>query len=169
MTHPEVRKIYERAGVEIPINPDDNNENEFYNSIMEGSEKPKIDQIIRRTVRSKGEFLLYNMTWIGENLNGNPRYLPKHEEGKYEMPIFQRAFDPQSGNALPMTKVSRHETVYEIPYTPDNVKEILAKDQFNTDVGMTLDLGHVKYTIEDKTDFIELPTDKLMEKVEQSY
>ena len=47
------------------------------------------------------------------------------------------------------------------------VKDILAKDEFNTDVGMTLDLEHVKYTIKDKTDFTELPTDKLMKKVEQ--
>jgi hypothetical protein len=169
MTHPAVREIYQRAGVEILPNPDDNVENEFYSSIVEGSEKTRIDQIIRRTVRSQGEYLLYNCTLIGENLNGNLRYLSKHEEGQYSMPIFERVFDPQTGKATPVAKVSRHETVYEIPYTPQAVKDILAKDEFGTDVGLTLDLGHVKYTIKDKTDFIELPTDQLMKKVEQYY
>jgi hypothetical protein len=169
MTHPSVRELYQKVGFELPITPDDNLEREFYGSIMEGTERTRIDMIYRRSIRSKGEFVIFNSTIIGETLSGNKRFLSRYEEGKFDMPIFEKVFDQNSGNALPLAKVSRFETQYEFPYSPEVVKDIMARDEFNTDIGMCLDLGHVRYTIRSKESFINLPIDRLMQEVETYY
>jgi hypothetical protein len=169
MTHPSVRELYQKVGFELPITPDDNLEREFYGSIVEGTERTRIDMIFRRSIRSKGEFVIFKTTIIGETLSGNKRFLSRYEEGKFDMPIFEKVFDQNSGNALPLAKVSRFETQYEFPYSPEVVKDIMARDEFNTDTALILDLGHIRYSVRSREDFVNLSTDDLMKKIEQYY
>ena len=89
--------------------------------------RPGLTRLFADSVDPQGEFLVYNMTLIGENLNGNQRNLSRHEEGKYDKPVFQRNFNPTTGEVIPVPKVSRHETIYEIPYTPQSGKRHTGK------------------------------------------
>ena len=95
------------------------------------------------------------------------RYLSRHEVGRYDKPIFQKIFDPQSGEASPLPKVARHEEIYEFPFSPETMKDIMQKDEFNSDFAMLLDLGHVKYSVRNREDFTNLSTDDLMKRIEQ--
>jgi hypothetical protein len=131
--------------------------------------KCRLDHVYRRTVGRKGEFLIYTETLIGETLSGNRRFLTRNEMGKYDKPIFEQIYDQATGKPEPTVKVSRFETVYEIPYSPENVQNLLAKDEFDSEIGLTLDLGHIRYSIRNREGFINLSTPELMQKVEQYY
>lgn len=113
--------------------------------------------------------MLYNETIIAENMNGNTRYLSRHKEGMYERPIFQRVYDSKTGAQEPIAKVLKSEVVYEIPYSPEAVKEILQKDQFDTTTSFILDLGNRQYTVQNKESFISKSVDELMREIEQYY
>jgi hypothetical protein len=164
MAHPKVEEEFKNAGVPIPDNSPDIVEREFFEQTLENSRKTSITKIIR-TLKGDKDYLLYSQIIYGNTLEGNRRNLHKSGMGKYKFPIFVYAFDEKGGKPKPTDRVDRYEDRYEIPYSPANVKKILAKDQMKTNTAFKLMLGNQGYVVRNKDDFINLPIDKLVQKV----
>src|SRR5215218_6359896 len=114
--HERVLEAYRKAGVQPPndakfsnADPTELAEQEFWASIVPGTEKSRIDSITRIRVGRNKEYVLYDETLIGENMRGQPKYWNYHLKGKYSLPYFTRDFDPNTGEALPsqFSKISR--------------------------------------------------------------
>jgi hypothetical protein len=101
----------------------------------------------------------------GRTLEDQPRYL-QGTFGRYSFPNFTKVYDPASGGLKPNGKINYFEEVYYIPYSPAQVKKILAKDQTNTNTGMSIKVGDtLSYVVTNKEDFINLPANKLISKI----
>lgn len=163
MTHPEVRKEFEKNKVPIPLNAPDIVEEEFFRQTLPDTRKTKVNHIIR-VMRGDREYLLSDEVLYGETLEGMPRYLPK-TFGKYPFPHFVKAYNPATGRTEANGRIDNYEERYDIPSSPSAIKKLLEKDQFGTQTGMTIDLGGIQFAVTNKQDFINLPAEKLVAKI----
>ncbi len=166
--HPQTERIYKEHGfTDLPPDPQTINRTHFEQNCLGDTIKVRIDNIVRKKVGAKGgEFVLYHMTKIGQNIHGRPVYQATLE-GHYPKPHFDSHYNPETGQVEESSKVLYHEDVYEIPYSPENVKKILDMNEFDNEIGLTLDLGHKKMSVSDINDFIILPLNQLVQKLEQ--
>ena len=75
------------------------------------------------------EVILYRETLFRETIHGKRKSMD-FLRGKYELPYFSQRFNESTGQPIPgQAAVDRTETVYEFPYSPEKIKEILALDQ----------------------------------------
>jgi hypothetical protein len=121
---------------------DEINDREFDQSVIPGTVKVSLNHIIRKDLGAKGEWLLYHYVLIGTHKNTNRPYYRAKTEGYWQRPIFDTVYDERTGITTEIDRVAQHEDVYEIPYSPDNVKKILVLDEMNNNVGMTLMPGN---------------------------
>jgi hypothetical protein len=135
--------------------------------VMPGSVKVQLNGITRVHRGGPGEYILYSYTLHGKTQHGNHRNLYK-TEGKWKKPIFVVAIDEITGRHQEIDKVEGFEDIWEIPYSPERVKQIMALDEMNSNFGMHVkkgeDSGVRSYLIEDRDRFINEPFDKLYPK-----
>lgn len=166
--HEQVRKLYNRYGLTIPDNSEDINRAAFYEETIPETRKVKVNNIMRKKVGHR-EYLFVSKTIIGKTIKNAPRNL-EVTEGYYKAPIFVQDLT-DNGQIVVTDKVQDWEDRYEIPYSPEKVREIIKKEhQFETEkIGLTLDLGYRKYTVPSLNDFINLPFDRLARKLDPEY
>lgn len=83
----------------------------------------EVTQIYRKKITGEGEFLLYNVSLIGEDWKGNVQDFGTLM-GRYEKPIFRLDKDPAT-QTITTTQISSHKTIYDIPYTKQKLDELL--------------------------------------------
>jgi hypothetical protein len=138
------------------------NDKLFEEQVMPNSVKVAVNSIQRIDREAKGEWITYHYTLFGKTQFGQERNRPK-TEGMWKKPIFSIVVNEQTGQHQIIDKVDRFEEVWEIKYSPETVKKILALDEFNTNVAMSIQKGEYGriYQITDVDRFINEPMDKL--------
>jgi hypothetical protein len=103
----------------------------------------RINQIYRvRVLNEGGEKILYNETLIGQDHNENELEFD-HLVGKWEKPIFKKQYDEETDNVISQ-EINRHDTIYEIAYTPEKVIELASKGPVDT-LSLVINTGSRKY------------------------
>jgi len=102
-----------------------------------------INQIYRVKVGSK-EFILYNEIQKSEDKMGNELSHPQLV-GRYQHPDFLKRYDEESGHAV-SASLNGTRTVYEIPFSRENIQEILEMETEDSDPQLVVASGRVKYS-----------------------
>jgi hypothetical protein len=140
------------------------NDREFEEQCMPDSIKVRVDNVIRISRGAKGEWVKYAYTLLGKTRYGQERNRPK-TESMWKKPIFEVVVDG-NGTAREIDKVNHLEEIWTVRYTPDAVRKILALDEFNNNVGLTVQDGEEgrQYTVTNVDDFINKPLSELVPK-----
>jgi hypothetical protein len=141
------------------------NDKLFEEECLPNTAKVRLENILRIDRGAKGEWIKYNYTLVGKTQFGQERQRPK-TEGMWLRPIFSISVDEKTGQHQIIDKIDRNEEVWTIPYSPENVKKILAFDEFSSNVGLTIEKFGRQYAITDIDRFINEPFDKLYPKID---
>lgn len=143
---PEVTKLYNDNAFPYRLNTIDKLYGEkWYPKIKKKEDKiiSVVNQIFRVKVLNTGEEkILYDETLIGLDHNDNEKEF-YHRVGKWEKPIFTKQYDEETDEVL-STEIRRHQTVYEIPYSPDRIMELAALGPTDT-LALTIVTGSRNY------------------------
>lgn len=136
MVHPEVLKAYKDANYEYWERAEDKNEEVFFEKAKASQHEieHQITQVFRLKVGTE-EKMYYQEILRSKDYLNNP-IDHNRTVGKYDLPVFIKRIDPNTGKALP-TEVSEHKTVYELDFDKKR-----------------LDLEVKRGTINEKTNFV---------------
>lgn len=159
MTHPEVLRAYQTASYEYVEKSDDQNETKFYQLVTWGADArtpvQPLQHSITKIVRVKPgleEFVYYNDEMVGYDMMENRHNYTKCV-GRYEMPIFRKEYDSVTKRSVGREVVA-HEIKYDIPYTKEKIRELLAQAK-EGQFYMYVLAGGRKYEIFSQDDFAE--------------
>jgi len=131
--------------------------------------KRKITQIYRKRLGNRKEFILYNIILSAKDQIGNSHTMSKLE-GRHQEPEFNMEWDESQGKAVARGLVG-HETIYDIPFSKENMQNIIAMDDFaeenqDTDEGISfaLDAGYQKFGGFSEYEFLNKSFDELLAK-----
>jgi hypothetical protein len=83
----------------------------------------EVTQIYRRKIPAEGEFLTYNVHFLGKDWKGNDQDFDTLM-GRYEKPVFRLDKDP-STQEVTSTQISSHRTVYDVPFSKNKLDDLL--------------------------------------------
>ena len=93
--------------------------------------KNEVTQIYRVKVpNNTTEKIMYHETITGEDHNGN-EWSFDHLVGRWERPVFRKQYDEETDNIISQ-EISRHDTVYDIEYTPAMIMQLVALAPIDT-------------------------------------
>jgi hypothetical protein len=162
--HEEVKKLYARHSFKPLVNAQDIVKNEWLEQTLENTRTTSIDSIIRLVLREEQQYLLYDQTQIGETIEGRRRFL-NERIGMYEKPHFVKSVNQATGAVEFESRIDWAESVYEHPFSPEEFKAILEKDQRNTKTKFYLKYNERAYTVPSAKDMI-LPLEQLLKKLQ---
>jgi hypothetical protein len=122
-----------------------------------------VTQVYRvRVLNTVGEKIMYHETLTGLDHNDNELEFD-HLAGRWERPIFRKQYDEETDDVISQ-EIKDHETVYDIPYTPEKILELTTRAPSDT-LSMVIQNGAKKwggmYTIDE---FAYAPFEALEEK-----
>jgi hypothetical protein len=162
--HDEVKRIYARHSFKPLVNAQDIVKNKWLEQTLENTRTTSIDSIIRLVLGEEQQFLLYDQTQIGETIEGRRRFL-NERIGMYEKPHFVKSVNRATGALEFEPRIDWSESVYEHPFSPEEFRSILEKDQRNTKTKLYLKYNERTYTIASAKDMI-LPLEQLLKKLQ---
>lgn len=159
--HPKVKEAYTKAGFPIPATPAEANEELFRRRTKRAKDedvKVYINQVWRASQGPKKDFIFYEKREVIPDLVGNDNTLTTLE-GRYSMPKFRNVYDNATGDSTSI-QISGYETVYDIPYSPEKMREILESGD-STNTSFVLILGTTRYGSFTAEDFVERSFEEL--------
>jgi hypothetical protein len=91
----------------------------------------EINQIKRvRVLNSGAEKIIYDETLRGLDHNDNELEF-YHRVGKWEKPVFRKQYDEETDEVIAQ-EIHRHETIYDIDYSPQTIIELATKGPLDT-------------------------------------
>jgi hypothetical protein len=161
--HAKVIRAYTEAGFDLErqLTIDDKVEQEFKRKTQGSQLQRKIDQIYRVKHGAK-DYIVYNVTEFGLDLAHN-EFTHTKMEGVYEMPIFNRQYDNESGE-VNATSIARWEKVYTIPFSRRNMQKIINSAEIPSEISFVLDTRSAKFSGLPPYDFMNRHFDDLVDK-----
>lgn len=159
--HDKVKQAYKENKFDIPANPQDTNHEIFVRKTRRARPediKTFINQVWRVSQGPKKDFIFYEKKTVIPDLAGNEE-TDTELVGRYEMPRFRNIYNNQTGEPE-ATALRGFETEYDIPFSKENMEEILNSGDSSNTV-FTLSLGGRKYGGFDANDFTNRSFDEL--------
>ena len=119
--------------------------NRWYNKVKKKPTKitSLVTQIYRvRVLNTVGEKIMYHETLTGLDHNDNELDFD-HLAGRWERPIFRKQYDEETDDVISQ-EIKDHETVYDIPYTPEKILELATRAPSDT-VSLVIQNGAKKW------------------------
>jgi hypothetical protein len=99
----------------------------------------EVTQIFRKRVLNSGaEKIIYDEILRGVDHNDNEIEFD-HRVGEWGRPIFRKQYDEETDEVISQ-EIHRHETVYDIDYSPQKIMELAARGPPDT-ISLILDIG----------------------------
>lgn len=121
----KVKDAYDEAGLDYFMTAYDNNESRFNKLAAKRKVTGKINQLYRVRTQEGKEYFYYQEALTGTDYKGNEIHFPA-VVGKYDMPIFRNEYDPEH-ELIRAVEVTRHDTVYELPFSAAALDGVASK------------------------------------------
>ena len=150
---PDLLALYKENNYPYQEKTVDKKYTRWYNKVKKKPAKitSLVTQVYRvRVLNTVGEKIMYHETLTGLDHNDNELEFD-HLAGRWERPIFRKQYDEETDDVISQ-EIKDHETVYDIPYTPDKILELSARSPSDT-LSMVIQNGAKKwggmYTIDE--------------------
>lgn len=160
MVNKQILKEYEDADYDYIHSAHDLAEIKFKQMTEHLPIKTYITKITRVKFPNGKEYFYYEERREGKDHVGNEQHFTD-TIGRYRKPIFHKEYDP-STRKIVGNSISRHEMVYEIPFSKKKLESVAAKGVENE---MTLYVeagGHKRYRIFSYEDFRDRTYEELL-------
>lgn len=162
MVHPEVKKFYDKHGLDYIQSAHDRKETWFEATTKGHEHNIHIPQIFRSRVGALNskEFIYFFEEDNSLDFKGNDIQMFRIR-GKYDMPKGEFKFDEKSGESV-CTGISKHETIYEIPFDKKQIEKWVNDGIIDGKTKFILDYSGRLYGEIEYDDFVGLSFDDLL-------
>src|SRR6266704_3488240 len=120
--HPKVAEFYRQNNLEYTATTLDQLKH-IFDTVTQGNPVERRINSMTRVRKGNSEYIYTEEDLISTDSSGNERIF-NHKNYKYELPHPHKEYS-QSENAFVVTSIERYITEYELPFSKENLKDLL--------------------------------------------